>query len=528
MIPKNPKPALSTKELIEKIIQLKPLFDRLPDYDSKLEFWYDNGFAIDQRTYGITDERGKKDLAENNITIYPENEQEIRAYKKFYHKVFHEDNFKTLERSMAEYWLHIEKNNADPIPYTKKEIANIDAYYEKNSKHQQTGFNSLRSYANGFEASQNGKIKDFLDNNSFRENLLSYFTGEVDEKLRRFLVKQLQMLDGGLNNSPSHTIKDFENFIYGCNGILVNAQSDIIKWQPHFVKELWESNSFLASGKMKTAQKVWDMNGEKIFSNAHLSKTNIKHIIYVEQNTVLIQHLKTEIDKICKKLIKFKDDNNMFDVNIAPKNHWFSGLWDIVMKYKEWFDELIKPIEKPMPPQQSEILNNTGEKIQLPDNDEYNTMYNLLGLYRNSHLQHTQVANEMINPPNISTALTYHIPQVLQKHNLTPKIAAELLDRLKTVHKPSIIQNIVLPIIAYLRNNESVLKVNKPQRKKIINEKKSQQKSRQSTTTRYNEYVKTYNYFTRTKKYKHNKAEKETCKKYSISPKTLDRAIKQI
>ena len=89
-------------------------------------------------------------------------------------------------------------------------------------------------------------------------------------------------------------------------------------------------------------------------------------------------------------------------------------------------------------PQQMDLVTNNWEGIQPPNNDEYDTMFNLLGLYRDKYLQRTYIKNEMINPPDIETALTYHIPQVLQKHNLTPKVAVELLDRLKSVHKASI------------------------------------------------------------------------------------------
>ena len=47
--------------------------DYLVDYNAKLEFWYKHDFNIGVTTYGISDEKDKRDLPENNISIYPEN-----------------------------------------------------------------------------------------------------------------------------------------------------------------------------------------------------------------------------------------------------------------------------------------------------------------------------------------------------------------------------------------------------------------------------------------------------------------------
>lgn len=196
MIPANPKQQLSSKELIEKIIKLKPEFDRLTDYNSKLKFWDKNGFDISVRTYGITDEKDKRDLPENNISIYPENAGEIKAYKKFYHELFHIYNFNTLDTAIDKYWRKIEQG-ANPIPHTENIIAEIDKEYITNNKFKDTGLNSLRSYCNGYDASENGQIEDFLNSSSFHNSLHQFFTGEVHEKYRRFLVKQLKQLKSG-------------------------------------------------------------------------------------------------------------------------------------------------------------------------------------------------------------------------------------------------------------------------------------------------------------------------------------------
>jgi|GEM_PF-2595869 len=196
MFPLNPKPLLSPKEFIDKLIWLKPKFDKLTDYKAKLEFWHKHDLDISVTTYGISDEIDKRDLPENNISIYPENNEEKKAYKRFYHTLFHNYNFNTLDTSIDKYWRQIEQG-ANPIPHTKNIILEIDKEYKANNKFPDTGLNSFRSYCNGYDASENGQMDDFLNSNSFHNNLLSFFTGEVHELYRRFLVKQLKQLESG-------------------------------------------------------------------------------------------------------------------------------------------------------------------------------------------------------------------------------------------------------------------------------------------------------------------------------------------
>jgi hypothetical protein len=418
MIPKNPKPPLSDKERIEKIIKLKPAFDKLTDYNAKLDFWYKNEFDINIRTYGITDERGKKDLPENNITIYPDNNEEIKAYKKFYYKVFHKDNFRTVENSIADYWLHIKEKGADPTPYTKKQIADIDAYYEKNKKHFPTGLNALRSYASGFEASQYGKIEDFLNTNYFRESLNSYFIGEVDEKFRRFLVKQLQILESGLDNVPPQQPKIINDNVK-CN----NEKN----CNQHFITEITD-----LCDACSIHEKVKSVRGNMISKYEFLAKNNTRDFL----NDYLKDKIKIANEKIEK----------MFNTENTNGNLHRSGRVSILLSYKDclkYYNEQFK------------LLN--GEKIQLPNNDEYDMFFELTGLNRDSALKQTFIKTEMLNPPDIETPVLYHIPDVLRRRNITPKYAANLLDRLKSCQKKSIVENIVTPIINYLRNNETEL-----------------------------------------------------------------------
>jgi len=199
-------------------------------------------------------------------------------------------------------------------------------------------------------------------------------------------------------NDFKYSIKDFENFIYGFNGILENTLFDLIKWEPNYIltgtpeklsrqeqsifesisedqrkknlireaerRARWEQISFYATGTFKTAEKVWCERSEDINLKAHLSKTNIKHIIYVEKNTPIIEYLKNEIEKICERIEKFKDTHNMFHGDIMFKNHWFLSLWTLVIGYKEWFYDLIKPLEKVLSPEQNHTASlNSDAKL---------------------------------------------------------------------------------------------------------------------------------------------------------------------
>jgi hypothetical protein len=187
---------LSIEDARRKVIELKSTFDKIKDYNKKLEFWYNNGFDIGTFTYSSVDPFEKKDINEKKISIYPQNTDEIKAFKRFYFNAFHKDNFNTLETSKAKYWESI-KNGANSTAYTKKIIAEIEKEYESNNKFKDTGQNSLRSYCNGYDASENGQIETFLNNGSFHDNLLVFFTGEVHEKYKRFLVEHLEKLETG-------------------------------------------------------------------------------------------------------------------------------------------------------------------------------------------------------------------------------------------------------------------------------------------------------------------------------------------
>ncbi|HXB42357.1 MAG TPA: hypothetical protein VNZ49_17595 [Bacteroidia bacterium] len=195
ILPFRFKPELSPKEVIEKVVQLKPEFDKLINYQDKLNFWYNNGFNIGVYTYGITDETEKKDLPENYITIYPETKEEKITYKRYYYNVFHNENLNTLQSYVRDYLNQIEKKGANPVPFTKKLIKEIDEYYKSQDRFPKTGHNSFRSYCNGYDASESGQIDDFLNDNSFHEHLISYFVGEAHEKFNNPLFIIIKLVD---------------------------------------------------------------------------------------------------------------------------------------------------------------------------------------------------------------------------------------------------------------------------------------------------------------------------------------------
>ncbi|HXB42306.1 MAG TPA: hypothetical protein VNZ49_17335 [Bacteroidia bacterium] len=280
MFPVNQKPQLSPKELIEKIKKLKPEFDKLTDYKSKLVFWSKNGFDISIRTYGISDEPNVRDLPENNITIYPENNEEIKAYKKHYYRIFHRENFNTLQTSIATYWKQIEAG-ANPIPHTKNVIAEIDKEYKDNNKFADTGHNSFRSYCNGFDASENGQIEIFLDSNSFHNNLHVFFTGEVHEKYKRFLEKQLNKLE----NSKSETYDLKEKLNISCKLIGKN-KPDSVSPVFHHIKEVLKSFRLTS---LEAREILLDMQGANSPQmNANVVEPIIKYLERIEE-----QELKT-------------------------------------------------------------------------------------------------------------------------------------------------------------------------------------------------------------------------------------------
>jgi hypothetical protein len=135
-----------------------------------------------------------------------------------------------------------------------------------------------------------------------------------------------------------YNLTDFENFIYACEGMLVNAGFDIIEWKPHFKKELWEKNSFLANGKMKTAQKVWQVKQKQINEHAHHSKTNIKHLILVKKNQEVKNHVKSELLRVNEMYEAFADKHKLNNSDALINNEWFFAIRDLIIDLTQWFE----------------------------------------------------------------------------------------------------------------------------------------------------------------------------------------------
>ena len=249
-----PPPILSNNEFSKKVEMLKPEFDKLTDYNEKLNFWHDNGFDIGIIANGNNDDIEKKYLLEDYISINPENSEEKIAYKKFYYKTFHKYNFKTLEISIANYAKDILEGGANPIQYTKNQIRRIDENYkDTKNKFKNIGINKLLSYCNGFDASENGKIEVFLNDSSFNEKLPSYFAGEVDEKYKRFLTKQLKKLE----SNTSETLDNSEKLIIAYKIIgenKYNSSSPVF----HHIKEVLKSHKLTP---LEAREILLDMQG---------------------------------------------------------------------------------------------------------------------------------------------------------------------------------------------------------------------------------------------------------------------------
>ncbi len=135
-----------------------------------------------------------------------------------------------------------------------------------------------------------------------------------------------------------YNLTDFENFIYACEGMLVNAGFDIIEWKPHFKKELWEKNSFIANGKMKTAQKVWQVKQKQINEHAHHSKTNIKHLILVKKNQEVKTHVKSELLRVNEMYEAFADKHKLNNSDALINNEWFFAIRDLIIDLTQWFE----------------------------------------------------------------------------------------------------------------------------------------------------------------------------------------------
>ena len=130
--------------------------------------------------------------------------------------------------------------------------------------------------------------------------------------------------------TSNYTIKDFENFIYGCNGLIKVTGWDIKKYKPH--------------NSMTNASNHWNEYFEQIEKNAHLSKTNIKHIIFVENNKSVIEIIDSDLKIVTSWIENFRVNYKMNHVDTMVNNRWFFEFRELVLEYEFWFKQLIEPI----------------------------------------------------------------------------------------------------------------------------------------------------------------------------------------
>lgn len=212
-------------QLFEKLKRAKSEWDRLPDYKRKLWFWFKQGLQIDERTYHVSEDIN--DL-EGRISIYPETNEEKVAWKHFYFEKFNKYNFNTLETSKADYNTHID-DGADPIPYTKAVIEQIDKEY---ANHDKIRFNNTSDYCEGYKASQNGQVKKYLDSYILPHSMRDFCTGIVHEKYKRFLKEQLQKLElSPSNNSATPTNLQAQKIYFEFEYFLRQYIDIALRWQ---------------------------------------------------------------------------------------------------------------------------------------------------------------------------------------------------------------------------------------------------------------------------------------------------------
>lgn len=141
-----------------------------------------------------------------------------------------------------------------------------------------------------------------------------------------------------------NNLDDFNNFIYACENILDNAESDVIEWKSTFIKELWEKKSFLANGEMKGADKAWHKDDTYIMETAHKSKSHIEHLMYSHGNSYVIL-INKKLTKYKERIEGFKIKYDMLNCNVILKNRWFLELYTLFAEYNSWFNDLIAPLD---------------------------------------------------------------------------------------------------------------------------------------------------------------------------------------
>ncbi len=178
-------------QISTKLKRLKPKWDELSDYKSKLLFWLKHGLSIDARTYAIYSRYTANSPAKNRISVEPHTDEEKIIWKNFFYEAFIVYDNYSLEAAKQRYFRGIDKG-ADPIPFTDNQISDVDRCYKEKDKFPQDDF---KFYVKGYLASQNAKIGMYLNSPHLPFDMREFCLGVVDELYRRFLVEQKKELE---------------------------------------------------------------------------------------------------------------------------------------------------------------------------------------------------------------------------------------------------------------------------------------------------------------------------------------------
>jgi hypothetical protein len=335
-------------EIYDKVKKLKPEFDTITDYREKLQFLVKNDLSLQSRTYPTTADIEQQKLPENKISVEPQTDEQIITFNQFFFHWFIAYSTLGFGQRKKDYYQRIE-NGANSTELTKTLISDIGILYKKDKESSLQ--DDFKLYSLGYDRSSlYGDKEKFFDHPKIYPLLSLFCQGYSDEVFKRFLEHKLKKLE--LPEAPSVTLPkvfdlgDFKKFLVAVvDVVLKNADFDLIKWQDHFSKEAWSRVSFYANGEMKTANESWMKHREHIIHCGNESKEKIEHLIVVEGKRDVMLHVKNEINKLYAKAEKFKDDNNMFNADIWSKNPWFFELWNVVVGFRSWFNELIKTLE---------------------------------------------------------------------------------------------------------------------------------------------------------------------------------------
>jgi len=127
------------------------------------------------------------------------------------------------------------------------------------------------------------------------------------------------------------SIETFTFIEKSMKNLLESGESDIIEWENGMVKEYWEDISFIANGKMKSANELWNENKEKILNWSKEVCIGFKE--RTEYSPRLHVYFLNKLEEII-------DDYNVFMLKYdlkENKNTWFFEALEVVYFLKHNF-----------------------------------------------------------------------------------------------------------------------------------------------------------------------------------------------